>query len=59
MEGRRYEIKFDNRIERAFERCSNVVRMLLKTRMESREIKRGINLGRLSFSLNCHIGHKR
>lgn len=55
MEGRRYEIKFDNRIERAFEH----VRMLLKTRMESREIKRGINLGRLSFSLNCHIGHKR
>lgn len=37
----------------------NVARMLLKTRMESREIKRGINLGRLSFSLNCHIGHKR
>lgn len=26
MEGRRYEIKFDNRIERAFERCSNVVK---------------------------------
>lgn len=33
---------------------SERIRMLLKIQMESGEIKRGINLGGLSFSLNCH-----
>lgn len=54
MKDERYEIKFDNRIERVFEHVD--IRVLLKIQME---IKHGINLGRLSFSLNCHIVYKR